>query len=127
MFCLKGPLFFIVIYKLFSHALTKKKQYTENTNKPKNREKSLVKVAVHRAKVAHAMEQSRKRAEHGFQMWKTEQKLVNAMKMDVINRLNEDAQNWLTPETLDDEIERVLDQWLIASTLRTDIGRIVSE
>lgn len=87
----------------------------------------MVKVAVHRAKVAHAMEQSRKRAEHGFQMWKTEQERVHAMKIDAINRLNADAQNWLTPETLDAEIERVLDQWLISSTLRTDVGHIASQ
>lgn len=104
-------------------------EYTENkpekTNK--HREQSLVKVAVHRAKVAYAMEQSRKRAEHGFQMWKTEQERVTAMKMEAINKLNQDAQNWLTPETLDDEIEQVLDQWFIASTLRTDVGQIVVE
>lgn len=88
-----------------------------------NREKSLIRVAEHRVRIAKAQKEAHERAEHGFEMWKKERTRVLREKRKIVTRFEAACKDWVTEENLDEKIERIVDDFFIISAHRTELAQ----
>lgn len=86
-------------------------------------EKSLVKVAQHKQRVEIAKQKAQERAAHGFQMWTAQQERVQNGRLDKLKTLEQASKSWITEDNLDEAIDNVVDDFMIATSRRTSIAR----
>lgn len=93
-----------------------------------DREKSISRQAEHLARLEEAQERKRERTEYKRRDWEEQSKQVMDRRIAVADLLAEHASEWIREDTIDEHVERVVDDFfVVAAPQRRELQEMIEE